>query len=115
MIIFIIFVINNLATMDLTTTPFDISILRKKCEFIEFTENKIKLVVLMPSNQFINSGHRYMFGAYKDGDYYWFFNGKSIAESRQMMRDIYFEITENISDKNQTIFTFKGNLYGNRI
>ena len=32
-----------------------------------------------------------------------------------MMRDIYVELTENISDKNQTIFIYKGNLYGSTI
>lgn len=101
--------------MDLTTTPFDIKVLRKKCKFIEFAENGIDIVMLSPANSEINSGHRYMFGTYKDQKFYWFFNGKSIANSRQMMRDIYFEITENISDKNQTIFAFKGNLYGSRI
>jgi hypothetical protein len=56
-----------------------------------------------------------MFGTYKDNKFYWFFNGKSIANSRQMMRDIYFEITENILDKNQVVFAYKGNLYGSRI
>lgn len=101
--------------MDLTTTPFDLKALRKKCEFTEFTESGINIVMLSPLNSEINSGHRYMFGAYKDDNYYWFFNGKSIAKSRQMMRDIYFEITENISDKNQVIFAFKGNIYGGRI
>jgi hypothetical protein len=101
--------------MDLTTTPFDIKLLRKKCDFIEFTENGIDLTMLSPISSEINSGHRYMFGTYKDKKFYWFFNGKSIANSRQMMRDIYFEITENISDKNQVVFAYKGNLYGSRI
>jgi hypothetical protein len=101
--------------MDLTTTPFDIKLLRKKCDFIEFTENGIDLIMLSPKNSEINSGHRYMFGTYKDNNFYWFFNGKSIADSRQMMRDIYFEISENILDKNQVVFAYKGNLYGSRI
>lgn len=101
--------------MDLTTTPFDIKLLRKKCDFIEFTENGIDLTMLSPISSEINSGHRYMFGTYKDNNFYWFFNGKSIADSRQMMRDIYFEITENILDKNQVVFAYKGNLYGSRI
>ena len=101
--------------MDLTTTPFDIKVLRKKYKFIEFTENGIDIIMLSPANSEINSGHRYMFGTYKNEKFYWFFNGKSIADSRQMMRDIYFEITENVSDKNQIIFAFKGNLHGSRI
>jgi hypothetical protein len=71
--------------------------------------------MLSPISSEINSGHRYMFGTYKDNIFYWFFNGKSIANSRQMMRDIYFEITENILDKNQVVFAYKGNLYGSRI
>jgi hypothetical protein len=56
-----------------------------------------------------------MFGTYKNEKFYWFFSGKSIADSRQMMRDIYYEIIENISNKNQIIFAFKGNLHGSRI
>lgn len=101
--------------MDLTTTPFDIKLLRKKCDFIEFNENGIDLIMLSPKSSEINSGHRYMFGTYKDGKFYWLFNGKSIANSRQMMRDIYFEITKNMKNKNQKIFIYKGNIYGSRI
>jgi hypothetical protein len=56
-----------------------------------------------------------MFGTFKNNQFYWFFGGKSIAKSRQMMRDIYYEITENITDKDQVIFVFKGNIYGSRI
>jgi hypothetical protein len=93
--------------MDLTTTPFDVKILRKKFKFLEFTESGIKINMLSPINSEINSGHNYMFGTYKDNQFYWFFNGKSIAKSRQMMKDIYFEIIENITDKNQIILVFK--------
>lgn len=101
--------------MNLTITPFDIKTFRKKHQLISFTESGIDLVLLSPLNSEINSGHKYMFGTYKDGQFYWFFGGKSIAKSRQMMRDIYVELTENISDKNQTIFIYKGNLYGSTI
>jgi hypothetical protein len=101
--------------MNLTTTPFDIKDLRKKYQLISFVENGISINVLSPINSEINTGHRYMFGTYKDDKFYWFFNGKSIANSRQMMRDVFLEISENISEKNQTIFIFKGNLYGGRI
>jgi hypothetical protein len=101
--------------MNLTTTPFDIKNLRKKHKLISFTENGVKINILCPINTEINTGHRYMFGTYKDDKFYWFFNGKSIANSRQMMRDIFLEISENIDDKNQVIFTFKGNLYGSKI
>ena len=101
--------------MNLTTTPFDIKDLRKKYQLISFVENGISINVLSPINSEINTGHRYMFGTYKDDKFYWFFNGKSIANSRQMMRDIFLEISENIDDKNQVIFTFKGNLYGSKI
>jgi hypothetical protein len=101
--------------MDLTTTPFDIKVLRIKYEFKKFTENKVDIVMLSPIDFIIKSGHRYMFGTYKNNNFYWFFKGKSIANSRQMMRDIYYELTQNISDKNQLIFVFKGNIYGNRI
>lgn len=101
--------------MDLTTTPFDIKVLRKKCGFKKFTEDAIDIIMLSPIDSPINSGHRYMFGTYKENKFYWFFNGKSIADSRQMMRDIYYELTQNISDKNQVIFVYKGNIYGNRI
>jgi hypothetical protein len=74
--------------MDLTTIPFDVKVLRKKCELVKFTESGVDLVILSPLNQLINSGHRYMFGTLKNNNYYWFFNGKSIAKSRQMMIDI---------------------------
>jgi hypothetical protein len=101
--------------MNLTTTLFDIRSLRKKHAFLSFEENGISLTFLSPLNSEINTGHKYMFGTYKDEKFYWFFNGKSIANSRQMMRDIFLEISENISDKNQTIFIYKGNLYGSKI
>ena len=101
--------------MNLTITPFDIKTFRKKHQLISFTESGIDLIFLSPLNSEINSGHKYMFGTLKEGQFYWFFGGKSIAKSRQMMRDIYVELTENISDKNQTIFIYKGNLYGSKI
>jgi|694.fasta_scaffold37458_8 hypothetical protein len=101
--------------MDLTTTPFDSNLLRKKCEFFTFEESGIHITMLSPINSEINSGHNYMFGTFKNNQFYWFFGGKSIAKSRQMMRDIYYEITENITDKDQVIFVFKGNIYGSRI
>lgn len=101
--------------MNLTTTPFDIKGFRKKHELISFYENGINICALSPINSEINSGHRYMFGTYKEGEFFWFFGGKSIANSRQMMRDIYAELTEKITDKNQKIFIYKGNLYGSRI
>ena len=101
--------------MNLTTTPFDIRSFRKKHQLISFTESGIDIVCLSPVNSEINSGHRYMFGTYKDGQFYWFFGGKSIANSRQMMKDVYLELTDKISDKNQTIFIYKGNLYGSNI
>jgi hypothetical protein len=101
--------------MNLTTTLFDIRNLRKKHKLISFVENGITINVLSPINSEINTGHRYMFGTYKDNKFYWFFNGKSIANSRQMMRDLFLEISENIDDKNQIIFIYKGNLYGSRI
>ena len=101
--------------MNLTIIPFDIKILRKKHQLISFKESGINLILLSPLDSEINSGHKYMFGTYKDEEFYWFFGGKSIAKSRQMMRDIYTEIIENILDKNQSIFIYKGNLYGSRI
>ena len=101
--------------MDLTTTPFDIRVLRKKCQFKKFTEDGVDITILSPIDSAINSGHRYMFGTFKDNQFYWFFNGKSIAKTRQMMRDIYYELTKNISDKNQVIFVYKGNIYGSNI
>jgi hypothetical protein len=101
--------------MDLTTTPFRINSLRKKHKFVTFRESGIKITILSPIESEINSGHRYMFGTFKDNEFYWFFNGKSIADTRQTMKDIYYEISENITNKNQTIFAYKGNIYGSRI
>ena len=101
--------------MNLTTTTFDIKGFRKKHQLVSFTESDLTIHSLSPINSEINSGHRYMFGTYKDGQFYWFFGGKSIANSRQMMKDIYAELLDKISDKNQIIFIYKGNLYGSKI
>lgn len=101
--------------MDLTTTLFDIKVFRKPMTFVEFTESEIEIIMLSPVDGEINSGHRYMFGTFYDNKFYWFFNGKSIANSRQMMKDVYAEISNQFKGKNHKIFTFKGNLYGSRI
>lgn len=101
--------------MDLTTTLFDIKSLRKKHAFVSFNEGGVKLTMLSPINSEINSGHRYMFGTYKDEKFYWLFSGKSIANTRELMREIFFEIKEKVTDKKQIIFVYKGNIYGSRI
>lgn len=101
--------------MDLTLTPFNPSVLRQKHRFVTFTESGIDIIILTPEKNKINSGNRYMFGTLKDGKPYWFFSGKSIANSRDMMKDIYFELKQNFTGNNQHVFIFKGNLYGSRI
>lgn len=101
--------------MDLTKTPFNVDFLRRKNELVTFIEAGVQLTMLSPIGYEISSGHRYMFGVIEENKYYWLFNGKSIADSRETMRSMFYEIQKELLDKNQVLFAYKGNLYGSRI
>jgi hypothetical protein len=96
--------------MNLKTTPFSEEEKTKTYQISTFNELGLEINMLneiTSNSRKIPSGNNYRFGIIKNGNYYWYFNGNSVANDRSKMRQIYSGLLE-VNKKNENItFIFK--------
>jgi hypothetical protein len=95
--------------MNLTTLGFSPSEKKKQYSITTFTENGLAINILNDSDRFhkIPSGNFYKFGVIRDNEYFWFFNGVPVANSREKMREIYSAIVAVTKSPTDIPFVFK--------
>jgi len=100
---------NKPRTMNLKTTPFTDYESKKSYELSSFTELGIDINILNEITQYQKnpSGNFYKFGVIIDGNFNWYFNGVSVADSREKMREIYTAIVQVNSGTKNKPFIYK--------
>ena len=95
--------------MNLTTTPFTTEEKNKEYDFIFFRELGIPITILNEKklNKQIKKGNLYKFGVFENGAFFWYFNGKAIANDRQKMREIFSALLDYNKTRNNTTFIYK--------
>ena len=94
--------------MNLKTTEFTDQEKAVKFEISSFTEMGMKIHILNEIDNYhkIPSGNLYKFGVYADGNYYWYWFGQPVADSREKMREIYGALLQ-VKKENETPFIYK--------
>ena len=90
--------------MNLKTTPFTDYESKKSYEISSFTELGMQINILNETTQYQKnpSGNFYKFGVIINNDFNWYFNGVSVADSREKMREIYSAILQvNLGTENK--------------
>lgn len=100
---------NKPRKMNLKTTPFTDYESKKSYELSSFTELGIDINILNEITQYQKnpSGNFYKFGVIIDGNFNWYFNGVSVADSREKMREIYTAIVQVNSGTKNKPFIYK--------
>jgi hypothetical protein len=95
--------------MNLKTTPFTDYESKKSYELSSFTELGIDINILNEITQYQKnpSGNFYKFGVIIDDNFNWYFNGVSVADSREKMREIYTAIVQVNSGTKNKPFIYK--------
>jgi hypothetical protein len=95
--------------MILTTTPFTEEEKKKEYDFSFFRELGIPITILnlKTSKKQTKKGNLYKFGVFEDGNFYWYFNGKTMAHDREKMREIFSALLDYNKDKQKKPFIFK--------
>lgn len=95
--------------MNLKTTPFTDFENSKTYEIVSFKELGIDINIINETTQYQKnpSGNFYKFGVVVDDNYNWYFNGVSVADSREKMRDIYSAILQVNADTKNKPFIYK--------
>ncbi len=95
--------------MNLTRTKFTDSEAKKVDTIHSFDEMGITINMLMDKDSFtkIPSGNQYKFGVISDTNFYWFFYGKAVANSREKMREIFHAICKSNQNPSDLPFVFK--------
>lgn len=95
--------------MNLSTTPFTKEEVKKELKLVKFNELGLDINFLNDADlqQKNPSGNNYKFGVIIGNQYFWYFNGKSVAKSRAKMREIWSALLDYHSNSNQTPFVFK--------
>ena len=96
--------------MNLRTTPFSEEEKNKAYQINSFNELGLEINILneiTTNSRKIPSGNNYRFGVIVNGNYFWYFNGNSVANDRAKMRQIYAGLLELNKGKTNTIFIFK--------
>ena len=90
--------------MNLKTTPFTDYETKKTYSISSFTELDMDINILNETTHYQKnpSGNFYKFGVIINDDYNWYFNGVSVADSREKMREIYSAILQvNLETENK--------------
>lgn len=100
---------NKPRTMNLKTTPFTDYESKKSYELSSFTELGLDINILNEITQYQKnpSGNFYKFGVIIDDNFNWYFNGVSVADSREKMREIYTAIVQVNSGTKNKPFIYK--------
>jgi hypothetical protein len=95
--------------MNLKTTPFTDYESKKSYELSSFTELGLDINILNEITQYQKnpSGNFYKFGVIIDDNFNWYFNGVSVADSREKMREIYTAIVQVNSGTKNKPFIYK--------
>ena len=102
--------------MNLQTTPFSPSEIKKTYTITSFEELGITINVLndlSTNGRKLPSGNLYKFGVLIDNDYNWFFNGEPVRTlqgqkvDRTKMREIFTILLEISKNTNNTPFVYK--------
>lgn len=95
--------------MNLKTTPFTDFENKKSYEISSFTELGININILNEISQYQKnpSGNFYKFGVIINNNFNWYFNGVSVADSREKMREIYTAILQVNSGTDKKPFIYK--------
>ena len=86
--------------MNLKTTPFTDYENKKNYEMSRFNELGMDINILNEVTQYhkIPSGNFYKFGLYSNGNYFWYWFGQPVADSREKMREIYSALLQITKD-----------------
>jgi len=95
--------------MNLKKSPFSYFESKKKYSINNFNELGVSVNILnvVSEKTKIPSGNFYKFGIIENGELYWYFNGVSVANSRQQMLDIFKAILSVNKNSKSTPFIFK--------
>jgi hypothetical protein len=96
--------------MNLKTIPFSEQENKKTYKLLSFNELNLKINILneiTTSSRKIPSGNNYKFGVIIQNNFYWYFNGNSVAKDRDKMRLIYSALLEVNKETGNTPFIFK--------
>lgn len=95
--------------MILTRTQFTELETRNAVSIESFDElgQQINILIDKDSYSKVQSGNQYKFGVYSNGIYYWYFYGKSVANSRDKMRVIFTAILKSNENPSDVPFIFK--------
>jgi hypothetical protein len=95
--------------MNLKTTPFAESQSKKKYNISSFNELGMDINILNEVTEYnkIPSGNFYKFGVVIDEQYNWYFEGISVANSRNKMREIYSGMLHINSGTDNIPFIYK--------
>jgi hypothetical protein len=94
--------------MNLKLTEFSNIEKKKKYELSNFNEMGLTIYILNETTKFhkIPSGNFYKFGLYSNGNYFWYWFGQPVADSREKMREIYSALLQ-ITKDNEIPFIYK--------
>jgi hypothetical protein len=94
--------------MNLKLTEFSSIEKKKKYELSNFNELGVVIYILNEKTNFykIPSGNFYKFGLYSNGNYFWYWFGQPVADSREKMREIYSALLQ-ITKDNEIPFIYK--------
>jgi hypothetical protein len=95
--------------MNLKKSPFSDFENKKKYSINTFNELgvSVNMLNIVSEKTKIPSGNFYKFGIIENGKLYWYFNGVSVANSRQQMLEIFKAILSVNKDVKAKPFTFK--------
>lgn len=95
--------------MNLKRLDFSAKEKSKKYTLTTFTESKVRLNFLneIAVCKKIPSGNFYKFGVIDNGNYYWLFNGVSVANSRDKMIELFSALNAVTQGTEITPFAYK--------
>ena len=110
LIIFYLYLLYKQETkMILTRTQFTETQSRNVIGIESFDELGLQINILVDKDSYskVKSGNQYKFGVYSEGIYYWYFYGKSVANSRDKMRVIFTAILKSNENPSDVPFMYK--------
>jgi hypothetical protein len=96
--------------MNLKTIPFSEQENKISYKLLSFNELNLTINILneiTTNSRKIPSGKNYKFGVIVNNNYYWYFNGNSVAKDRDKMRLIYSALLEVNKNTKNIPFIFK--------
>lgn len=95
--------------MDLKKIPFEDFESKKPYSFSTFKERNIDVRMLneIDASKKVPSGNFYKFGVFENGKYYWFFDGRNVANNRFEMLKIFYMLSEAFKNTESIPFVYK--------